>query len=48
MKTRSSEAGAMSMKKRYTEPEQCHFYDDCATLDFGWLISNLNQKLPIV
>jgi len=27
MKTKSSGAGAMFMKKRAPEPELCHFYD---------------------
>jgi len=32
MKTMSSGAGAMFMKKRTPEPELCHFYDGSAAL----------------
>jgi len=32
MKTKSSRAGAMLMKRRAPELEQCHFYNGSATL----------------
>jgi len=32
MKTKSSGAGAMFMKRRAPQPELCHFYDSSAAL----------------